>query len=150
MKLRGQRGLNEFSVSRLAGYRAVPHHDLTPDHRHDRPALHVPSVVGGIGIDVLFRKSIWKGNNSRNGLFLISGEGIKKGKNIDIEIYDLAPTILHIFDAPIPVDIDGKVLKEIFREGSEISKNKIHYEEYDKEGEKLRNKIRNLKLNGKI
>ena len=40
---------------------------------------------GGIGIDVLFRKSLWKGNNARNGLFLISGEGIKKGKKLDNE-----------------------------------------------------------------
>ncbi len=108
---------------------------------------------GGIGIDVLFRKSMWKGNNSRNGLFLISGKGIKKGKNIDIEIYDLAPTILHIFDIPIPNDIDGKVLKEIFEENSDFSKKKIKYKkagENQTEEEIIKKSIKKLQGSGRL
>jgi predicted AlkP superfamily phosphohydrolase/phosphomutase len=103
---------------------------------------------GGIGIDVIFRKSIWKGNNSIKGLFVISGKGIKKGKHIDIEIFDLAPTILHIFGLPVPSDIDGKVLNEIFEENSDLSKRIIKYKKIDeneKEEEIIKKSIKKLK-----
>jgi len=108
---------------------------------------------GGIGIDVLFRKSLWKGNNARNGLFLIYGKGIKKGKKIDIDIYDLAPTILHIFGVPIPSDIDGKVLKEIFEESSDFRKRKIIYKKVDeteKEEEIIKKSIKKLQDVGRL
>jgi predicted AlkP superfamily phosphohydrolase/phosphomutase len=84
---------------------------------------------GGIGIDVLFRKSSWRGNNSRNGLFLLYGSDIKKGKKMDIDIYDLAPTILHIFNVPIPFDMDGNVLKDAFK--GDLHRRKINFD-YDK------------------
>jgi predicted AlkP superfamily phosphohydrolase/phosphomutase len=89
---------------------------------------------GGIGVDKLFSESLWKGNNARNGLYLISGEGIKKGKRIDIDIYDLAPTILHIFDMPIPIDMDGKVIKDAF-EGKLFSR-KINFHDDKTQTEK--------------
>jgi hypothetical protein len=31
---------------------------------------------------------------------------------------DLAPTILHLVGVPVPEDMDGRVLREIFTEGS--------------------------------
>ncbi|KYK27619.1 hypothetical protein AYK20_02510 [Thermoplasmatales archaeon SG8-52-1] len=106
---------------------------------------------GGIRIDVLFRESIWKGNNSINGLFVISGKDIKKGKNIDIEIFDLAPTILHIFGLPVPTDIDGKVLKEIFEENSDLSRRIVNYKKNDeKEEEIIKKSIKKLKGTGRL
>ena len=35
-------------------------------------------------------------------------------KNADANLVDVAPTILHILKVPIPKDMDGKVLREIF------------------------------------
>ncbi|KYK23100.1 hypothetical protein AYK24_01415 [Thermoplasmatales archaeon SG8-52-4] len=106
---------------------------------------------GGIGMDILFRKSIWKGNNSINGLYLISGKGIKKGEKINIDIYDLAPTILHIFDVSIPSDIDGKVLKEIFEENSDFYKRNIKFAKADgTEEEIIKKSIKKLKGIGRL
>ncbi len=85
-----------------------------------------------------------------NGIFLAAGPDIKKGMKIKgTRIIDLAPTILHIFGCPIPEDMDGKVLKDIFKEDSYLAKKEIKYEKiYRKEN--IKNRIRELKLLGKL
>jgi len=93
--------------------------------------------------------------HKRNGIFLVYGPRIKKGQRVDVKIYDITPTILHIFDLPIPNDIDGRVLIEIFEEESEFAKRKPKYVDpsyYGKkrEDERLKKVIQNLKLKGKI
>lgn len=78
-------------------------------------------------------KSLWdfsrrpcSGWHSLHGVFLAHGSDIKKGERIEnAEIYDLVPTILHIFGVPIPSDIDGRVLKEIFEEKSDLAKRPV-------------------------
>ena len=44
---------------------------------------------------------------------------------------DIAPTILHMFDVPIPTDMDGKVIKNIFNNESSFFKKEICYEKED-------------------
>jgi len=96
------------------------------------------------------------GNHRLNGIFLAYGPGIKKGQKIEgAKIYDIAPTILHIFGLPIPNDMDGRVLMEIFEDDSEFAKRRPKYVDpsyYEKKqaDEKLRKAIKNLKLKGKI
>jgi len=90
-----------------------------------------------------------------NGIFIACGPDIKKGKRVDAKIYDIAPTILHIFGLPIPNDMDGRVLMEIFKSDSEIAKRRPVYVEpsyyrKDTEKERLKLKIEELKLKGKI
>ena len=102
------------------------------------------------------KQSGWDGIHNLNGIFLAYGKCIKKGVKIErVKIYDVAPTILHIFGLPIPDDIDGRVLMEIFEENSEISKRQPIYVRpsyYDRRNEKelLKSKIRKLKQEGKI
>ncbi|MFA4662853.1 alkaline phosphatase family protein [Pyrococcus kukulkanii] len=90
------------------------------------------------------------------GIFLAYGSRIKKGHKIKgAKIYDIAPTLLHIFGLPIPNDMDGRVLMEIFEEDSEFAKREPKYVDpsyYEKrqEDEKLKKAIRNLKLKGRI
>ena len=64
----------------------------------------------------------------RKGIFIAYGPDIQEGKRIkDIQIYDIAPTILHIYGVPIPKDMDGRVLMEIFKEKSEPATRNIRY-----------------------
>ncbi|AIY90174.1 alkaline phosphatase family protein [Geoglobus acetivorans] len=94
--------------------------------------------------------------HTRRGIFLAYGPGIKKGHKIEnAKIYDIAPTILHIFGLPIPNDMDGRVLMEIFEEDSEFAKRRPKYvdpgyREKKQEDENLKKAIRNLKLKGKL
>ena len=84
------------------------------------------------------------------GIFLAYGHDIEKGGEIEgAKIHDLAPTILHIFGTPIPKDMDGKVLKEIFKEHSELAKKEVAYQEVS-EMELVRERISKSKALGKI
>ena len=68
------------------------------------------------------------GSHRLNGIFLAYGLGIKKGHKLEgAKIYDITPTILHIFGLPIPNDIDGRVLMDIFEEDSEFAKRKAKH-----------------------
>lgn len=64
------------------------------------------------------------------GMFLAYGSEIDSAFLEDISILDIFPTVLHILDVPIPGDVDGRVLKEIFRKGSCFDKEAI----FSKEG----------------
>lgn len=44
----------------------------------------------------------------------------KRIKIKNAKIIDLTPTILHLFNIPIPDDMDGRVLTECFEEDSEL------------------------------
>ena len=99
-------------------------------------------------IDYTFANS---GEHTLNGIFIAVGEGIKKGVEIEgANIIDLAPTILHIMDLPIPTHMDGKVLKEIFEEDGDLGKKKERYLAREDERIKIRKKINKLKQLGAI
>jgi len=62
-----------------------------------------------------FSRKPWSGYHRLHGIFLAKGPRIKKSAKVkNATIYDIAPTILHIFGIPIPKDMDGRVLTEIF------------------------------------
>ena len=85
-----------------------------------------------------------------NGILIAFGPDIKQGeKIIGAELIDITPTILRIMDTPIPKDMDGKVLKEIFSGNSEFAKRDIVYEEID-ERTKIKEKTGKLKNLGKL
>ena len=59
------------------------------------------------------------------GIFIAYGPNIRTGKEIDgVQIIDIAPTVLHLLGLPVPGDMDGRVVMEIFREGSDPFKRK--------------------------
>lgn len=59
----------------------------------------------------------------RNGMVIFKGPHIHAGRKIEAaQIIDLAPTILHIMGVPIPSDMDGKILWDLFADGSELSR----------------------------
>ena len=63
----------------------------------------------------------WTGTHKKDGVFIARGPGIKQGYRVEkARIVDIAPTILHLFGIPLPGDMDGRVLEEIFTEDAEI------------------------------
>lgn len=55
------------------------------------------------------------GRHRPDGIFLAAGMGIKKGHVINgARIVDVAPTILYALGLPMPEDMDGRILTEIF------------------------------------
>jgi len=95
------------------------------------------------------------GTHKLTGIFSLMGPDTKKGLKLNrAKLVDIAPTILHMFGVPIPHDIDGRVLTEIFREDSEMAQREIVYEEDKTKAEKnkdvLKSKIGNLKQKRKI
>jgi predicted AlkP superfamily phosphohydrolase/phosphomutase len=71
------------------------------------------------------------GHHAPYGIFLAAGEGIRAGEVFHGgSVLDVAPTVLHLFGAPIPLDMDGKVLAQIF-EGSWLADHGPRYADVD-------------------
>lgn len=97
------------------------------------------------------------GFHKMDGIFIASGAGIRKGVEISgAEIIDMAPTILSIIGLPIPEDMDGKMLNDIFEsecnkkgevvtEGVVSGRKKISEDGYsESESKKVEERLRNL------
>ena len=52
------------------------------------------------------------------------GPGIRKGVQINglqLSVFDIAPTILHVYGIEAPVQMQGRILSEIFRDGPALA-----------------------------
>jgi len=56
--------------------------------------------------------------NSPDGIFLAAGPGIRRGAVASPHCLDVAPTVLHLLGLPAAEDFEGRVLNEIFEDGS--------------------------------
>jgi predicted AlkP superfamily phosphohydrolase/phosphomutase len=93
-----------------------------------------------------YENKIWSAYHKLQGIFMAYGPDIRNGGKVEnAKIYDLAPTILHMFQVPIPKDIDGRVLNEIFREDSELTRKETVYRDMETEKALIKKKIRKLK-----
>ena len=81
-------------------------------------------------IEKVGRKELWSSSFMINhsgchrevGVFALRGKGIKSPSWIEgAQMSDLAPTILYLLGVPIPSDMDGKVLNQIFRDEHLVS-----------------------------
>lgn len=54
------------------------------------------------------------GDHRTNGIFLASGPSFETGDVDGASVLDIAPTLLHLQNSPIPTSMDGSVLTEIF------------------------------------
>jgi predicted AlkP superfamily phosphohydrolase/phosphomutase len=67
-------------------------------------------------------------NHDSMGVFAAYGPDIFAGRHIEgLEIMDVAPTALHLLNAAVPEDMDGRVVKEIFKSDSEAFTREIRY-----------------------
>lgn len=84
--------------------------------------------------------------HSLNGVFMGHGPEIKSNCEDweDFNLLDITPTILHLFRIPVPENMEGRVLKEIFEKGSEPAERDIKYQK-SREKERIRKKISQIK-----
>jgi arylsulfatase A-like enzyme len=55
------------------------------------------------------------GTHHPDGIFIARGPGIKHNQSIDrLSILDVCPTALYAMDLPVPDDLQGRVVKEIY------------------------------------
>ena len=63
-----------------------------------------------------------------DGIFAARGARVRTGAQVrGARIVDLAPTILYLMGQPIPDDMDGRVLDEMFEAGS-LDQRPVSYE----------------------
>lgn len=67
--------------------------------------------------------SFFTSTHTKDGIFVASGPEIKSqgklGKGEGLDIQDMTPLILHLLGASVPNNLDGKVPRGIFKEGSD-------------------------------
>ncbi len=56
-----------------------------------------------------------EGTHRLDGIFTAFGPGIREGKSSRAHIADIAPTILAGLGEPVPKDMDGQVLRDVFK-----------------------------------
>lgn len=71
--------------------------------------VDAPEAIGG---GVFGETTEWLATHRRTGVFAAWGENVAAG-SADLELYDLAPTILHYLGAPVPEDADGEVRTDV-------------------------------------
>jgi predicted AlkP superfamily phosphohydrolase/phosphomutase len=64
----------------------------------------------------------FSGRHEAEGVLLVSGPPVAGGAAIKADIVDVCPTVLHVLGAPIPDDLDGRVLTEVFTPAYEAAR----------------------------
>ncbi|MEF8837413.1 MAG: alkaline phosphatase family protein [Candidatus Bipolaricaulota bacterium] len=79
----------------------------------------LPNRVLGYGGVMFMSKNVFSlnpstdpGHHRRNGILMASGPSVQVGKR-NADIVDIAPTLLNLFNYPIPEQMDGEVIREI-------------------------------------
>ena len=100
-----------------------------------------------IGVIVVLAKVVAAKKAKRVGgsPLIIKGPGVANTGtvlNSVAHVMDIAPTVLHMFGLPVPKDMDGRVLTEIFKKESEPGQREVAYQEIDYEAERIRLKAK--------
>lgn len=107
--------------------------------------------------DIDFTRAEWSGEHSDYGIFFAKGPHMRPGDEVEnAEIIDIAPSLLYLMGFPIPEDMDGKVLTNIFSENflrshpikytkAEDSIKEIKGKDYsEEEAKKVKEHLKNL------
>jgi len=106
-------------------------------------------VITQLGGEGQWVQQGWEGDHRDEGIIMAYGPDFRQGLRIESNIVDLPPTILFMMDVPIPKDMDGKVLTEIFKEESKCLKNQPKYQGASEE-RRLTSAVKSLKFKGKV
>ncbi|MFX1518499.1 MAG: alkaline phosphatase family protein [Promethearchaeota archaeon] len=107
------------------------------------------AMFGGFGNDVFSAKKdeaknskngseghIWKAAHDINGIFMAFGKDIHPVQ-LEANVLDIAPTILHIMNISIPSMMDGEILRKIFDTTSDIYNREEKIHQIDRNKEKI-------------
>jgi arylsulfatase A-like enzyme len=61
-----------------------------------------------------------KGTHLLHGLWIAAGENIKTDHSFQANIQDMTPTLLTMLEIPVPKDMDGKVLLDLFQHPPQV------------------------------
>lgn len=86
-------------------------------------------AITGFATDPVVRSSIRAdgtsaeyGYHTRNGILIAAGPGIRVGAQLEESaIHDVAPTVLHLMGLPVPRNMDGDVIEELFVQPTPIA-----------------------------
>ncbi|WP_158055934.1 alkaline phosphatase family protein [Halorussus halophilus] len=71
--------------------------------------VDAPESIGG---NVFGETTEWLATHRQSGIFAGVGKNVSAGTS-DLDLYDLAPTLLHLLGAPVPEDVDGDVRRDV-------------------------------------
>jgi len=96
-----------------------PYVDIGPDVVVDqRPGVHVNDGMGGGAVQTEPHR--WAAENTPTGVFVANGPDIRERGEIDeIDIRDIAPTVLASHGLDVPTDMDGEVL-DVFTDDPDV------------------------------
>jgi predicted AlkP superfamily phosphohydrolase/phosphomutase len=66
-----------------------------------------------VGSEVFGEETEWLATHRRTGVFGAWGTFAADGPETHLSLYDLAPTLLHVLDVPVPEDVDGEVRTDV-------------------------------------
>jgi predicted AlkP superfamily phosphohydrolase/phosphomutase len=99
---------------------AGPHLDRAPDLilRPEEPSDIFFGLADFGHRDTVSTVYRYSGMHRDYGMLIMNGPGVHKGARIEgAVIQDIAPTVLHTMDLPVPSDMDGRVLQDAFAPG---------------------------------
>jgi len=104
-------------------------YDGAPDILYfDSTWLNYPLRVFEFGSRKLIAPNpIYTGAHRMEGILMGAGPDISHRIYMNMNLIDLAPTILHMLGLSVPTDMDGKVLTEVFDPQSEFMARKVQY-----------------------
>ncbi len=93
----------------------ISDHGIKPLRYAEPPMAHMDHA----GTTPVIAKHDYDDGDEVPGTFVAMGPGIKKGvsvKGLQLTVFDIAPTILHIYGIQAPPQMQGRVLAEIFKD----------------------------------
>lgn len=85
----------------------------------------------GLSDSVFVSEGVHDADHHPEGIFFAHGPDVAPGSSpMDAAVVDVAPTVLHGLGEAVPHDTDGRVLAEIFSEGSPTAERSIETREY--------------------
>lgn len=93
----------------------VSDHGIKPLREFESPMAHMDHA----GAAAVVAKHDFEDGDEVPGVFIAMGPEIRRGVRVfglKMSVYDVAPTLLHIYGIPAPAQMRGRILSEIFQD----------------------------------